>query len=419
MAEQQQPAAVAAYDRASPAKKRKLMHAPEGFEVIKSCSAKAPARKFASAFNDPKRSKMTPKDSALRLKGPSKPAAFQSPSAGPSKRPSLRVLYPPTLLPDPPQAGPSKVPPAPPPPGKSVAVRPMKPPSFPSTSSSASKFTLKNHIPVLAPKKSLVAKPKASIQEFRPPPPPPAVPPKTGRSISAIQPLPPPLPRKGPPLPDASKLKTISTTRVALATDPRTESGTSEILALQLGQAVSSYIPPAQRELNRGLGQSPEKASKAKSAKYIRGGLADRTQRLFAQQNTRLALWYKDMELQVQRPEAHTPVAPDLCLRIFEVAHVTSIASLQRSQNVPRLSIVKCAKIVGGRTTGDLTVLLDFGFPGSASAKAHTLDEVKEGRDLQIWAPWNSSDSGAEELRRFGALPRDGTTLFCTRFRIV
>ena len=149
------------------------------------------------------------------------------------------------------------------------------------------------------------------------------------------------------------------------------------------------------------------------------GGLAERAQRLFAQQNTRLTLWYKDMELQVQRPEAHTPVAPDLYLRIFEVAHMTSIANLQRSQNVPRLSIVKCAKIVGGRTTGDLTVLLDFGYPGSASAKAHTLDEVKKGRDLQIWAPWNSSDSGAEELRRFGALPRDDTTLFCTRFRIV
>ncbi len=328
-------------------------------------------------------------------------------------------------------------------PRKPVLVRPMKPPTFPSASSSVSKFTLRSHIPILAPKKGTRSsrpdtKPvlKASIQDFRPPPPrPPAGPAKPGRSISAIQPPPPPPPRKGPPLPDASKLKTISTTRMALATDPRTESGTSEILALQLGQ-VSSYVPPAQRELNRGLGQSPEKASKAKAAKYIRcaclatslevtlltafrGGLAERAQRLFSQQNTGLTLWYKDMELQVQRPQAHTRVAPDLCLRIFEVAHVTSIASLQRSQNVPRLSIVKCAKIVEGRTTGDLIVLLDFGGPGSASAKAHTLDEVKEGRDLQIWAPWNSSDSGAEELRRFGALPRDDTTLFCTRFRIV
>ncbi|KAM5530835.1 hypothetical protein V8D89_015479 [Ganoderma adspersum] len=408
--------------RPSPAKKRKLLHAPEGFETLKSTSAKAPARKFTSAFSDPKRSKMTPRDSAIRLQVPPKPPAFQPSIVGPSKGPSLRVLRPPPLPPDPPQAGPSNLPPVLRPPGKPVPVRPMKPPSFPSASSPASKFTLKSHIPVFAPKKLLNAKPvlKASIQEFRPPsPPPPAAPTKVGRSISAIQPPPPPPSRKGPSLPDASKLKTISTTRVALAMDPRTESGTSEILALQLGQAVSSYVPPAQRELNRGLGQSPEKASKAKSAKYIRGGLAERAQRLFAQQNTRLTLWYKDMELQVQRPEAHTPVAPDLCLRIFEVAHMTSIANLQRSQNVPRLSIVKCAKVVGGRTTGDLTVLLDFGIPGSASAKAHTLDEVKKGRDLQVWAPWNSSDSGAEELRRFGALPRDDTTLFCTRFRIV
>lgn len=337
------------------------------------------------------------------------------------------------------------MPPVPRFPGKSVPVRPMKSSSFSSASSSESKFTLKSHIPVLVSNKGSsssrpTTKPllKASIQEFLPLPPPllAAKPHKAGRSISAIQPPPPPPPRKRPPLPDASKLKTISTTRLALATDPRTESGTSEILALQLGQTLSSYAPPVQRELNRGLGQSPEKASKAKAAKYLRyvrratsletgilmvfrGGLAERAQRLFAQQNTRLTLWYKDMELQMQRPEAHTPVAPDLCLRVFEVAHVTSIASLQRSQNIPRLSIVKCAKIVGGRTTGDLTVLLDFGVPGSASAKAHTLDEVKEGKDLQIWAPWNSSDSGAEELRRFGALPRDDTTLFCPRFRIV
>ena len=125
------------------------------------------------------------------------------------------------------------------------------------------------------------------------------------------------------------------------------------------------------------------------------------------------------MQLQAQRSKGQPTVAPDLALRTFEVIHVTSIASLQRSQNVPRLAIVKCANIVKGRTTGDLTVLLDFGSPGSAAGRTHTLDEVKEGKDLHIWCPYNSSDPGAEELRRYGALPRDGTTLFCTRFRLV
>ena len=110
---------------------------------------------------------------------------------------------------------------------------------------------------------------KASIQEFLPPlaVPEPA---KPARSLHTIQPPPPPPLKREPPVADTGKLKTILTTRVAIATDPRTESGIDEIMALGLGQTIPSFVPPAERELARGLKQSPEKASKAKTAKYVR-----------------------------------------------------------------------------------------------------------------------------------------------------
>lgn len=151
---------------------------------------------------------------------------------------------------------------------------------------------------------------------------------------------------------------------------------------------------------------------------FARGGLAERAQYIFSKQNTAHSLWYKDMALQGERPKTHSRVAPDLCLRILTVLHITSISSLHRSQNIPRLCIVRCAKIIKGRASGELTVLLDFGRPGSLAEKAHTLGEVEEGKEVHLWRPWNTTQLDEEEMRRHGAPPRDGSTLFCTRFRL-
>lgn len=81
---------------------------------------------------------------------------------------------------------------------------------------------------------------------------------------------PPPQPTGGRPILDPTKMKTILTTRVAVAMDPRTESGTDELLGIYLEQNTGTHVPPAERELQRGLKQSPEKASKSKSAKFTR-----------------------------------------------------------------------------------------------------------------------------------------------------
>ncbi|KAI0717728.1 hypothetical protein C8T65DRAFT_640580 [Cerioporus squamosus] len=398
------------YKGPSPVKKRKA----------NTGRAQIPARKFTSAFNDPKRSKAIPKDLPLRI--PRLPAlAPSTPRAGPSNESLLRMLRPPVLpVSNPAQAGPSKETSSVASGSRNTTPIHMRPPSFALSPSATTKFTLRG-ADIGSPRTPAKPTSKADLQKLQPPTLPPLPEPiKLPQNLHVMKPPPPPPPpRKGLPLPEASKLKTISTTRVAVTMDPRTESGTDELMALHLEHNAPTYMPPAERELNRGLGQSPEKASKAKTAKFTRGGLAERAKYLFSEQHTALALWYKDMTLQATRPQTHTRVAPDLCLRIVEVVHIASIVSLQRSQNVPRLCILRCAKVIKGRTTGDLTVLLDFGGPGSPAGKTHTLDEIKEGRDVHAWRPWNSSQVDEEEMRRHGAPPRDGSTLFCTRFRLV
>ncbi|KAI0326812.1 hypothetical protein GY45DRAFT_1309840 [Cubamyces sp. BRFM 1775] len=405
---------------ASPAKKRKLMHTPDGFESGRRASnAKAPARKFTSAFDDPRKSKFStkalPQDARLPqaqpVPGPSRGSVSVATNA-PAQRQRPMTLVTKPVLPRSPLfeqhiAGPSS--------------RPMQ--------RRNASILAAHRISSPAPEKPR-AKPisKGTIQQFQPilPAPSPAKDsPKNLRPLHA-----PPPPAVGPrPHQDASKMKTISTTRVAVTMDPRTESGVDELLGIYLEQQAGNYVPPAERELQRGLGQSPEKASKSKSAKFVRGGLAERAQHIFAKHNTTLTLWYKDMELQAQRPKAHSRIAPDMELRIVEVLHVSSVASLQRSQGVPRLCTARCTRVVPSRKQEeDIVAVLDFGSPGSAPARAHTLDDVQAGRELHVWRPWNTTerlaqdilpDSLIQDVQMPRRLPSNCSIVFCTRFRIL
>jgi hypothetical protein len=93
---------------------------------------------------------------------------------------------------------------------------------------------------------------------------------------SSMKPVPgpPPLPRHskiGPPPPLPSKLKTISTTRVAIATDPRTENGSAELFSMFLQHIKPTHVDSLDKELGRGLEQSPEKnKGGAAKGKYVR-----------------------------------------------------------------------------------------------------------------------------------------------------
>ena len=81
---------------------------------------------------------------------------------------------------------------------------------------------------------------------------------------------PPPVPKPKSSLPPGTKMTTITNTRIARATDPSTEHGAQELLALYLRQYGTGYVNPVEQELRKGLEQSPEKRTKAKAARYLR-----------------------------------------------------------------------------------------------------------------------------------------------------
>lgn len=99
---------------------------------------------------------------------------------------------------------------------------------------------------------------------------PPTIPRRDQTPLRELKPLPPP-PVLAKRKPDPAKpMVSILKTSVARATDIHTEAGTAELLAIYLQTHGTGYVDPVEREMTRGLEQSPEKRSKARKPKYIR-----------------------------------------------------------------------------------------------------------------------------------------------------
>lgn len=131
---------------------------------------------------------------------------------------------------------------------------------------------------------------KPSTLRVRKPPPPPEPPAassstRSGNPLSALRPvfvLPqrpapaqkavPLLDRVPPPLhATARPMKTIFTTSLARATDFRSAAGAAELLSIFLKEHGHGFVDPTERELQRGLEQSPEKMSKRKRGTRFAG----------------------------------------------------------------------------------------------------------------------------------------------------
>ncbi|KIK68902.1 hypothetical protein GYMLUDRAFT_624366 [Collybiopsis luxurians FD-317 M1] len=126
--------------------------------------------------------------------------------------------------------------------------------------------------------------------------------------------LPPQLPLQ-PPSPPLRPLRTIATTRMALATDLSTENGTAELASIFL-QDASDLETPDSIELNSGLDFSPQKSHlTGRGPKLIRNGLAAQAASLFSHTSTSLALWAKESSALTKMPRA------DLRLRVVQIIH--------------------------------------------------------------------------------------------------
>ncbi|KAI0087616.1 hypothetical protein BDY19DRAFT_239399 [Irpex rosettiformis] len=237
---------------------------------------------------------------------------------------------------------------------------------------------------------------------------------------SSLKPIPGPplLPRtepKGPPPISPSKLKTISTTRVAIATDPHAESVPSELFSLLLKQGCSTYVDAVDRELGRGLIQSPERNKNGGGkGKYIRGGLAEAFSRRFAQSNTDQKLW--EEHTMRSYGDGKRRMKADLKLKTITLLHRSPIpANTSIKTKSPMVTLAKCL-VLDSQTTEfkrgkEVTVL----FRHSSVAKSTDI-QLHGDVEVHVWRPWLQLSN--DSTRSAGPLGTTSPVWLCSRFHV-
>lgn len=179
------------------------------------------------------------------------------------------------------------------------------------------------------------------------------------------------------------EMKTISTTAVALATDVHSDSGGAELLSIFVQQHGHEFLNSSERELSRGLVQSPEKRSKTKEPKYIKGGLADRARSTFRQNDTQLRLWNEDLQRDIR---AFKRITPDIHLRVISLLHISPASP--RPPHPPVIAFLRCTDVTSSK---EVAILLNFGVP-SPAPRMNRVEDLKAGGDVYVWQPWQTMD---------------------------
>ncbi|KAG8215272.1 hypothetical protein J3R82DRAFT_8828 [Butyriboletus roseoflavus] len=285
-----------------------------------------------------------------------------------------------------------------------------------------------------------------SLNSLRPPPKLPSVPSEKPRSILKPPPVPipsstkPPVPLKPlappPPLPEhhsaspKKHMKTILTTNVAQATDPTKEGASAELLSLFLQQHGHSFTSSTDRELQRGVMVSPDKHSRGKDPKFVRGGLAERFQHRISCAKTDFTLWRRQME---QKIESGSKFASDMQLRILKVLDVAKVSERSRFAAGPRSGLAFCRLTRRHQfTSGDLTlgtyvVLFNFAPTNGGRSAVSSADRFEEGNDVMVWLPWQKVELAGVEgsvrllemFRALDVLTPPHSLLVVSRFCVV
>ncbi|OJA09133.1 hypothetical protein AZE42_02308 [Rhizopogon vesiculosus] len=260
-----------------------------------------------------------------------------------------------------PNIGPSK--------SASVHLAPLrqKPPSAPLRSLKPPSFV------VSAPANASSSTKPSSLSILKPPP----LPQPSTKAIS-LKPL-------VPPTFDPSFLKKPTTNMKAIssfATDPTKDGTGAELLSLFLQQHGHNFIPPLEREMQRGIGLSPRK-NKDNKGKLKRGGLADRAQYLISCSKTDYTLWHRQLEQMLSSVSPAAPPPPfDMRFRILRVIPLPTKTSTPTSMHLAVCRISSRKKLV---SAGDLTdqcyVVL---FPHLSGPSQN----FEEGMDVLAWKPW-------------------------------
>ncbi|KIK93760.1 hypothetical protein PAXRUDRAFT_494334 [Paxillus rubicundulus Ve08.2h10] len=260
--------------------------------------------------------------------------------------------------------------------------------------------------PALKPPSAPSKKPRSIL---KPPPMPIA---SSSKHTGAFKPLaPPPLLVLGPASPQKN-MKTILTTNIARIIDPTKEGGGAELLSLFLQQHGHNFTSSVDRELQRGVMLSPDKRSRGKDLKFVRGGLAERAQHQISCAKTDFALWKRQMERKV---EFGSKFPSDMRLRMLKILHVSKAPERPRSIPVPRYGLALCRltsqhKLASGDLTlGTYVVLFNFAPTHGASSAISSAELFEENMDVMAWMPWQKVDlagieSGTGLLEVFATL---------------
>lgn len=263
------------------------------------------------------------------------------------------------------------------------------------------------------------------------------------KPLSRKLPAPPPLPAlEASPPTTPKRLRTINTTRMALATDPTSSDGPAELLSLFLQDnkyifAKKSGSAAAEDEANRGVNLSPEKRGKG-GPKFTRGGLAERANQLFSQAHTSISLWQKETEILYR--SSPTSLVPDLRLKITRIIHapaphLTTYSSLAECTRLNREVAFDSMKLLPStpfflgpskRTETPSLVLFSFVQPPlayTADLGIRTATRFTEGREVLVWRPWQEANVMFEQTSNVSGDPdlkfeEVRTVLFCSRFMI-
>lgn len=266
-------------------------------------------------------------------------------------------------------------------------MRTLKPPVFDSPSSIMEKSNHRRCIVSMSDFRVVLDKFKPVDKPFsRLPPPLPPVPSSSRKKAISLKELPTPLitPRPAPTKP----MKTISTTRVARATDLTTDDGNAELLSIFL-QDHDHDPTPMDRELQRGLQVSPRKGgTKGKGPKFIRGGLAERASHQLSNTHTALALWQKETEVLSRSSRRLTP---DLRLVILKILHTAQHSDPSASANPSKSGLALCGRPnpIDGLSDELYLVLLSFATILPPDARVRSAQHFKEGNEVHMWRPWH------------------------------
>ena len=261
----------------------------------------------------------------------------------------------------------------------------------------------------------------------------PAVPPlpllankHSSKDLKSLQPPPVPLPSN--PVTEGKNFRTISKTRVALATDLSTDTGVAELASIFLhDQHPDITLPNSHPDKHdgRGLGLSPERKGKGKSSKFvrcvlfsyclgkesfnfIRGGLAARASAFFEQSQTSLVLWQKETERR-----AYTFSSSDLRVSIIKILQKPLCLDTASQKLVsPGIALCRIQRETNNTDPYHKSYNFDdlyrivFSFP-SCLTKSIFNDPLRfsEGRSIRICSPWQEISFTEESRSSTSNLP--------------